>query len=158
MTLSSRHRTRNSSPGGLRPSTLLLGHGGSPQLTFTRGWGRNIFVSFKAPRPGTEPRTLAWKAAVLTTTLGPPPCFVKICFFGHIGAMWLSLIWLPVKNMQKWYIIIIINWVFFLNVINFGWREQVETTSTMPVNHISELKLYSKIIWQYNIKPTVHWL
>ena len=60
--------------------------------------------------------------------------------------------------MQKWYIIIIINWVFFLNVINFGWREQVETTSTMPVNHISELKLYSKIIWQYNIKPTVHWL
>ena len=25
-------------------------------LTFTRGWGRNIFVSFKPPRPGTEPR------------------------------------------------------------------------------------------------------
>ena len=42
-------------------------------LTFTRGWGRNIFVSFKPPRPGTEPRTLAWKAAVLTTTIGPPP-------------------------------------------------------------------------------------
>ena len=42
-------------------------------LTFTRGWGRNIFVSFKPPRPGTEPRTLAWKAAVRTTTLGPPP-------------------------------------------------------------------------------------
>ena len=42
-------------------------------LTFTRGWGRNIFVSFKPPRPGTEPWTLAWKAAVLTTTLGPPP-------------------------------------------------------------------------------------
>ena len=42
-------------------------------LTFTRGWGRNNFVSFKPPRPGTEPRTLAWKAVVLTTTLGPPP-------------------------------------------------------------------------------------
>ena len=42
-------------------------------LTFTRGWGRNIFVSFKPPRPGTEPRTLAWKAAVLATTLGSPP-------------------------------------------------------------------------------------
>ena len=42
-------------------------------LTFTRGWGRNNFVSFKPPRPGTEPRTLAWKATVLTTTLGPPP-------------------------------------------------------------------------------------
>ena len=44
-------------------------------LTFTRGWGRNNFVSFKPPRPETEPRTLAWKAAVLTTTLGPPPKF-----------------------------------------------------------------------------------
>ena len=42
-------------------------------LSFTRGWGRNIFVSFKPPRPGAEPRTLAWKAAVLTTTSGPPP-------------------------------------------------------------------------------------
>ena len=31
MTLSSRHRIRNSIPGGLRPSTLPLGHGGSPQ-------------------------------------------------------------------------------------------------------------------------------
>ena len=50
-------------------------------LTFTRGWGRNNFVSFKPPRPGTEPRTLAWKAAVLTTTLGPPPiyCTVLCC-------------------------------------------------------------------------------
>ena len=42
-------------------------------LTFTRGWGRNTFVSFEPPRPGTEPWTLAWKAAVLTTTLGPTP-------------------------------------------------------------------------------------
>ena len=46
-------------------------------LTFTRGWGRNNFVSFKPPRPGTEPRTLAWKAAVLTTTLGPPPSMTR---------------------------------------------------------------------------------
>ena len=51
-------------------------------LTFTRGWGRNIFVSFKPPRPGTEPRTLAWKAAVLTTTLGPPPICRCICLKG----------------------------------------------------------------------------
>ena len=42
-------------------------------LSFTSGWGRNIFVSFKPPRPGNKPRSLAWKAAVLTTTLGPPP-------------------------------------------------------------------------------------
>ena len=42
-------------------------------LTFTRGWGRNISISSKPPRPGTESRALAWKAAVLTTTLGPLP-------------------------------------------------------------------------------------
>ena len=74
MTLSSRHRTRNSSPGGLRPSTLPLGHGGSPQYWLSHVDGEETFlVFFKPPRPGTEPRTLAWKAAVLTTTLGPPP-------------------------------------------------------------------------------------
>ena len=53
-------------------------------LTFTRGWGRNTFVSFKPPRPRTEPRTLAWKAAVLTTTLGPPPTILLKCIqFEH---------------------------------------------------------------------------
>ena len=73
MTLSSRHRIRNSNPGGLRPSTLPLGHGGSPQYWLSHVDGEEtFFVSFKPPRPGTEPRTLAWKAAVLTTTLGPP--------------------------------------------------------------------------------------
>ena len=74
MTLSSSHRIRNSSPGGLRPSTLPLGHGGSPQYWLSHVDGEEtIFVSFKPPRPGTEPRALAWKAAVLTTTLRPPP-------------------------------------------------------------------------------------
>ena len=53
-------------------------------LTFTRGWGRNNFVSFKPPRPGTEPRTLAWKAAVLTTTLGPPPNNSTVEYIGWI--------------------------------------------------------------------------
>ena len=42
-------------------------------LTFTRDGEETFFVFFKPPRPGTEPQTLAWKAAVLTTTLGPPP-------------------------------------------------------------------------------------
>ena len=55
MTLSSRHRIRNSSPGGLRPSTLPLGHGGSPQFWLSHMDGEEtFFVSFKPPRPGTE--------------------------------------------------------------------------------------------------------
>ena len=74
MSLSSRHKIRNSSPGGLRPNTLPLGHGGSPQYWLSHVDGEEtFFVSFKPQRPGTEPRTLAWKAAVLTNTLGPPP-------------------------------------------------------------------------------------
>ena len=63
-------------------------------LTFTRGWGRNIFVSFKPPSPGTEPRTLAWKAAVLTTTLGPPPMYL---------AMHLLDIKTSTNNFWSWY-------------------------------------------------------
>ena len=57
-------------------------------LTFTRGWGRNIFVSFKPPSPGTEPRTLAWKAAVLTTTLGPPPYSISNLVYEGAGSSW----------------------------------------------------------------------
>ena len=37
--------------------------------------------------------------------------------------------------------IIILNAYFFQHVLNFGWRERVETTSARPVNHISDLKL-----------------
>ena len=57
-------------------------------LTFTRGWGRNIFVSLKPPRPGTEPRTLAWKAAVLTTTLGSPPCRLN----ANLSTIWYIML------------------------------------------------------------------
>ena len=48
-------------------------------LTFTRGWGRNNFVFFKPPRPGTEPRTLAWKAAVLAIWMSY--CYIIIELF-----------------------------------------------------------------------------
>ena len=100
MTLSSRHRIRQSSPGGLRPSTLPLGHGGSPKYWLSHVDGEETFlVSFKPPRPETEPRTLAWKAAVLTTTLGPPPLqygnrmtvWNQICFFFQKSSL---LFWL----------------------------------------------------------------
>ena len=44
MTLSSRHRIRNSSPGGLRQSTLPLGHGGSPQYGASHVDGEETFL------------------------------------------------------------------------------------------------------------------
>ena len=56
-------------------------HATSRSQSFTSGWERNIFVSCKPPRPGNEPRT-AWKVAVLTTTLGPPP--ILLCATAYI--------------------------------------------------------------------------
>ena len=112
MTLPSRHRTRNSSPGGLRPSTLPLGHGGSPQYWLSHVHGEEtFFVSFEPPRPGTEPRTLAWKAAVLTTTPGPPPILLRWleCFRGrrwikNTATEWL---WEIVSNLMYTHVLII---------------------------------------------------
>ena len=72
-------------------------------LTFTRGWGRNIFVSFKPPRPGTEPRTLAWKAAVLTTTLGPPPIWGKSFSLERDIAQWLKRGTLSMSLPSVWF-------------------------------------------------------
>ena len=54
MTLSSRHRIRNSSPVGLRPSTLSLWRRLPTILSFTCGWGRNIFVFFKHAETGNQ--------------------------------------------------------------------------------------------------------
>ena len=92
MTLSSRHRIRNSGPGSLRPSTLPLGHRGSPQYWLSHVDGEEtFFVSFKPPGSGTEPRTLAWKAAVLTTTLGPPPVYDAMGSSKYQGINWTAL-------------------------------------------------------------------
>ena len=111
MTLSSRHRIRNSNPGGLRSSVLPLGHGDSPQYWLSHVDGEEtFFVSFKPPRPGTEPRTLAWKAAVLTTTLGPPPSwcwevwkFGENLQFGRNNVLIIYVIWFH----------LICNWIQF---------------------------------------------
>ena len=51
---------------------------------------KHFFVSFKPPRPGTEPRTLAWKAAVLTTTLGPPPYRARIDAYFQPAGSWAA--------------------------------------------------------------------
>ena len=64
MALSSRHRIRNSSPGGLRPSTLPLGQRGSPQYwIFTSERGRNCFflMFFWMSERGSNPWSPTFK-------------------------------------------------------------------------------------------------
>ena len=56
MTLSSRHRIRNWSPGGLgRALYLSVTEAAHPHVDGEE----TFFVSFKPPRPAIEPRTLA---------------------------------------------------------------------------------------------------
>ena len=76
-----RPETEHATSRSQRPPTIL---------SFTSGWGRNTFVSFKPPRPGNEPRTLAWKAAVLTTTLGPPPSYMIVGLLTNVK--WIHII------------------------------------------------------------------
>ena len=54
MTLSSRHRIRNSSPGGLRPSTLPLGPGVSPQYCVLHVDGEKHFCFFQTAETGNR--------------------------------------------------------------------------------------------------------
>ena len=54
MTLSYRHRIRNLSLGGLRPSTLPLGHGGSPQYWVSHVDGEETFCFFRTAKTGSR--------------------------------------------------------------------------------------------------------
>ena len=59
MALPPRHRIRNSNPGSLWPSSLLLGHRGSPQYwMFTREQGRNLLFRWNLNAElGSNPRS-----------------------------------------------------------------------------------------------------
>ena len=64
MTLASRHSIQNSNPSGLRPGTLPLGNGGSPQhWIFASERGRNnLFHSTWRPEWGSNPRSPTFQA------------------------------------------------------------------------------------------------
>ena len=66
MTLPSRHRIRNSSPGGLRPSMLPLYHRGSPQYQiFTSERGRNILFLWNCrPDCGSNPWSQTFQGSI----------------------------------------------------------------------------------------------
>ena len=51
MTLPSRHMIQNSSPVGLSPSTLPLGHGGPHYIESLRVSGEETFYFFETRRP-----------------------------------------------------------------------------------------------------------
>ena len=50
MTLPSRHRVQDSNPSDPRPSTLPLGHAGSPQYCVLRVDGKETFLSNRRDR------------------------------------------------------------------------------------------------------------
>ena len=85
MTLPSRHRIRNSSPGGPWPRTLPLGHSGSLQYgIFLCELRRNMFF-FETwmPERGSNPRSLIFQAVSIPhyTDQGPRPslCTTSCC-------------------------------------------------------------------------------
>ena len=119
-------------PCGLRPSTLPHGHAGSPQYWLSHVDGEEtFFVSFKPTSPETEPRALAWKAAVLTTTLGPLPLM--------LFAMILSECQSSTDKIDGWSIQLVIHAV----------------GSTSPINTLfitGTLWCYDRLKqWRYNV-------
>ena len=55
MTLSSKHKMRNSGHGGLRPSTLPLDHRGSPHIESSRVSGEETICLFETSMPERSP-------------------------------------------------------------------------------------------------------
>ena len=94
-----------------------------------------FFVSFKPPRPRTEPRTLAWKAAVLTTTLGPPPPKLELC-----PSLWKKM---PVIK-------IIITWNFGRH---WGRRGDIIILGVSWHFPVQLLQLYRVDRWRVEVTP-----
>ena len=63
MPLPSRHRIRNSIPGGLGPSTLSLGQDAPHNIESLRVRGKNLcFFETKIPERGSSPISETWGA------------------------------------------------------------------------------------------------
>ena len=75
-----------------------LGH---VKVSFTSGWGRNIFISFKPPKLGNKPRTLAWKACVgLSYQIKIKSYLFKICFCEQYKPQRIFSRFVVLKNQQ----------------------------------------------------------
>ena len=74
MTLPPRHRIRNSSSGVWGRARCLSVTEAPHNTEFYKWMGKKHFCFFQTAETGKQtPNSIAWKAAVLTTTLGPPP-------------------------------------------------------------------------------------
>ena len=67
MILPSRHRILNSNPGGLRPSTVHLGHGGSPQYCSVMERRGTLYISDKIEVCSVVERRSAVISAIIIT-------------------------------------------------------------------------------------------
>ena len=74
LTLSFRHRIQNANPGGLRPSTLPLGHGGSPQYFYEiyEWMGNKDFCFFLAAETGKRTPNSSVKGSSADHYTGAP--------------------------------------------------------------------------------------
>ena len=79
MTLPSKHRTRNSNPGCLRPSTHLSIKEAPHNTEFYDWMGKKHSCFFQTAETGKRTLNSSVKAAVLITTLGPPPVWTFKC-------------------------------------------------------------------------------
>ena len=131
MTLSSRHRIRNSSPGSLRPSTLPLGHGGSPQYWLSHVEGEETFFCFFQTAE-TGNRTLNSGVKGSGANHYPrAPAQVEKCLCWEMS--------MKHKNGLKW------TMFFFLNRNNYqGWIKWVENSMSFAnVCAIGEYGIFS---------------
>ena len=89
MTLSSRHRIRNSIPGGLRPSMLPLGHGGSPQYFHT--WmEKNHFCFFQTAQTGNRtPNTSVKGSGANHCPRAPALATLQFVWYSLVTLTWL---------------------------------------------------------------------
>ena len=154
MTLRSKHRIRNSSSGGLRPSTLPIGNGGSQQYwIFMSQRGRNISFLWNLGRPewSSKPRSPTFQAGSFNHCIRVPAMALYITC---TGSLVINPLFVKLSARASYYVMMIklIGRQAFIGqsiyrclsppVINAHWLRRYsrachERTSTQRVDHLS---------------------
>ena len=140
--MTSRHKIRNSSPGGLRPSTLPLGHRGSPQyLIFTSERRRNIVFPWNLnARAGFEPASSDFPSRQLKNCTRAPSLEYYHWFF--IVYTYMSKLYVTIR-ISFFYLFMKLWWfykryiLFLLNAYHVNlFYIYFEICSRQKVNHV----------------------